>query len=73
MEVVVMLKKTTLLATLLCSTLMLLAPVARSEESLDFELIPQQTLLNYLAGKEKFTLIDARSAEEYLGRGARGA
>jgi rhodanese-related sulfurtransferase len=55
----------TLLVTLLGSTLMLLSPVARSDESPHVEPIPQQTLLDYLGGKNNFTLIDARSAEEY--------
>lgn len=60
-------KRTLLVA--LSSFLLLLGPLARADDaaaaSPAIDIIPQQTLLNYLAGKEKFTLIDARSAEEY--------
>jgi phage shock protein E len=69
MEADVMSKTQTLLATLLGSTLLLLTPLARADNdstaSPAIEIIPQQTLLNYLGGKENFTLIDARSADEY--------
>ncbi|MDY6983964.1 MAG: rhodanese-like domain-containing protein [Pseudomonadota bacterium] len=62
-------KKQTLLASLLGCTLVLLTPLARADDKPDaspaIDIIPQQTLLNYLGGKEHFTLIDARSADEY--------
>lgn len=62
-------KKQTLLASLLGCTLVLLAPLARADDDSNaspaIDIIPQQTLLNYLSGKENFTLIDARSADEY--------
>lgn len=61
-------KTQTLLVTLLSSTL-LLSPLARGNDDQNaspaIDTIPQQTLLNYLGGKENFTLIDARSADEY--------
>ncbi|MGV3591440.1 MAG: rhodanese-like domain-containing protein [Gammaproteobacteria bacterium] len=61
-------KTKTLLVTLLSTTL-LLAPLARGDDARNaspaIDTIPQQTLLNYLGGKENFTLIDARSADEY--------
>ena len=61
-----MLKKLTILMVLLCSSVMLQAqPAGTAEQSLNFTPIPQQTLLDYLAGKTTFTLLDARSAEEY--------
>jgi phage shock protein E len=60
-----MFRKSVLLATLFGSSLMLLTAAARSEDNLDVDPIPQQILLDYLGGKANFTLIDARSAEEY--------
>ena len=61
-------KTQTLLVTLLSTTL-LLASLARADDAQNaspaIDTIPQQTLLNYLGGKENFTLIDARSADEY--------
>lgn len=61
-------KTQTLLVTLLSSTL-LLSPLARGNDDQNaspaIDTIPQQTLLNYLGGKENFTMIDARSADEY--------
>jgi phage shock protein E len=61
--------KQTLLAMLLGSLLVLLTSLARADDestaSPAIDIIPQQTLLNYLGGKEKFTLVDARSADEY--------
>ncbi|HEY0961565.1 MAG TPA: rhodanese-like domain-containing protein [Pseudomonadales bacterium] len=62
-------KTMTLLATLFGGSLMLLTSLARADDepnaSPAIDIIPQQTLLNYLGGKENFTLIDARSADEY--------
>ena len=63
-----MTRKLTLCATLLGGTIAVLATLARGDEantSPAIDVIPQQTLLNYLGGKETFTLIDARSAAEY--------
>lgn len=58
-----MLKKPVLVMFLLCCVQP--AVTANAQESLNFEPIPQQTLLDYLGGKTNFTLIDARTAEEY--------
>jgi len=57
------LKKPVLFALLLSGWL----PVAvlQADDNPDFEPIPQQTLLDYLGGKTNFTLIDARTADEY--------
>lgn len=44
---------------------LLQAAAVNAQENLNFEPIPQQTLLDYLGGKTNFTLIDARTAEEY--------
>lgn len=52
-------------AILLCSGLVLQTGPALADEAKTYEPIAQKTLLNYLAGKEKFTLIDARSPAEY--------
>jgi rhodanese-related sulfurtransferase len=60
-----MLKKLAMLMVLLCSAVMVQAQSAPANDSLNFEPIPQQTLLDYLAGKTNFTLIDARSVAEY--------
>lgn len=52
------------MTTVLCSSLLWAMP-GQADESLNFEPIPQQTLLDYLGGKTNFTLLDARTAEEY--------
>jgi len=57
-------KKPALIVFLLGS-LLLHSALVRADESLNFTPIPQQTLLDYLGGKTNFTLIDARTPEEY--------
>lgn len=58
-----MLKKPVLFVLLLSGWLP--AAVLQADVDPDFKPIPQQTLLDYLSGKTNFTLIDARTADEY--------
>lgn len=60
-----MLKKFLLYSVVVCSSMLLPVHFARAEDSHAKDPIPQQSLLDYLAGKGTFTLLDARSAEEY--------
>lgn len=60
-----MVKKLALIAALLCGAAAILMQSAQAGPDPEPEFIPQKTLLDYLGGKANFTLIDARSAEEY--------
>lgn len=60
-----MLKKILLYSAVVCSSTLLPLQLAQADESQASTVIPQQVLLDYLAGKGTFTLLDARSSEEY--------
>jgi rhodanese-related sulfurtransferase len=60
-----MLKKILLCSAIVYSSALLPAQSALAEESSATDPIPQQMLLDYLAGKGTFTLLDARSTAEY--------
>lgn len=68
-----MLKNILLYGVIVYSSALLPVQLAQAEEDASANLIPQQTLLDYLAGKNTFTLLDARSAEEYAAGHVYGA